>query len=102
MGHIIKELKTKDSEVFVTIWNDGDISIEADSEGITLTQSHFKEITGVYQDYLIDQIINTSDEEILAMIGTPGYPSQDDIDKFREITKKTVAKARQKRINNEI
>ena len=106
------EFKTVGSVVKMVVYDEGDVEITVpqryvtkNSDGevtIIMTEEQFEELVKAYQDYKIDQIFNTPDEEILASIGKPGYPSQKDIDNLREIIKKTVAKARKKRINNEI
>jgi hypothetical protein len=45
-------------------------------------------------EYVIDSIIEASDEEILACVGSDGYPSQQDIHQARAVITRAVKEQR--------
>lgn len=52
-------------------------------------------------EYVIDATIEASDEEILACVGSDGYPSQQDIHIVREIITQAVKEQRQYRLSQQ-
>ncbi len=52
-------------------------------------------------EYVIDSIIEASDEEILACVGSDDYPSQQDIYQARTVITQAIKKQRQLRLSQQ-
>ena len=52
-------------------------------------------------EYVIDSIIEASDEEILACVGSDGYPSQQDIYQARTVITQAIKEQRQLRLSQQ-